>query len=151
MNLVWKLGLRPRNSFPGNICFQFAVLCLCSAERQEWGGPCWLLKLRWTGTQRVQMKGVLSLVGSLVCPVGTRDFVLPWLSSQHSTKYFFSPCTISIPLSPFPIAQQAGEAALLGRVSLSMRLWHQPPPPQLTWAEFQFSTCPPLLLSLSLW
>ena len=29
---MWKLGLRPRSSFSGNICFEFAVLCLCSAE-----------------------------------------------------------------------------------------------------------------------
>ncbi len=26
-----KLGLRPWNSFSGNICFEFSVLCLCSA------------------------------------------------------------------------------------------------------------------------
>ncbi len=29
---MWKLGLRPRNSFFGNICFDFSVLFLCSAE-----------------------------------------------------------------------------------------------------------------------
>jgi hypothetical protein len=27
----WQLGLRPHNSFSGNICFEFSVLCLCSA------------------------------------------------------------------------------------------------------------------------
>jgi hypothetical protein len=26
-----EMGLRPRNSFAGNICFEFSVLCLCSA------------------------------------------------------------------------------------------------------------------------
>jgi hypothetical protein len=30
---MWKLGLRPRNSFPGNICFEYSVLSLCSAWR----------------------------------------------------------------------------------------------------------------------
>ncbi len=25
---MWKLGLRPRNFFSGNICFKFSVLCL---------------------------------------------------------------------------------------------------------------------------
>jgi hypothetical protein len=28
---MWKLGLRPQNSFPGNICFEISVFCLCSA------------------------------------------------------------------------------------------------------------------------
>jgi hypothetical protein len=27
---MWKLGLLPRNSFSGNICFEFSVLFLCS-------------------------------------------------------------------------------------------------------------------------
>ncbi len=27
---LWKLGLWPRNSFSGNICFKFSVLVLCS-------------------------------------------------------------------------------------------------------------------------
>ncbi len=28
---MWKLGLRPRYSFSGNICFKISVFCLCSA------------------------------------------------------------------------------------------------------------------------
>jgi hypothetical protein len=28
---MWKLGLRPHNSFSRKICFEFSVLCLCSA------------------------------------------------------------------------------------------------------------------------
>ncbi len=28
---MWKLGLRPRYSFSGNICFHFSAFCLCSA------------------------------------------------------------------------------------------------------------------------
>ncbi len=27
---MWKLGLRPRCSFSGNICFEISVFCLCS-------------------------------------------------------------------------------------------------------------------------
>ncbi len=27
---MWKLGLRPRYSFSGNICFNFSTFCLCS-------------------------------------------------------------------------------------------------------------------------
>ncbi len=33
---MWKLGLRPRYSFSGNICFEISVFCLCSA--QPFGG-----------------------------------------------------------------------------------------------------------------
>jgi hypothetical protein len=29
---MWKLGLRPHNSFSGNICFEFSVLCLCTVN-----------------------------------------------------------------------------------------------------------------------
>ncbi len=29
---MWYLGLRPRNSFSENICFEFSVLCLCSVR-----------------------------------------------------------------------------------------------------------------------
>ncbi len=32
---MWKLGLMPHNSFSGNICFEFSVLCLCSAWPQD--------------------------------------------------------------------------------------------------------------------
>ncbi len=28
---MWKLGLRPRYSFSGNICFKFSAFCLCIA------------------------------------------------------------------------------------------------------------------------
>ncbi len=30
---MWKLGLRPRYSFSGNICFKFLAFCHCSAHR----------------------------------------------------------------------------------------------------------------------
>ncbi len=29
---MWKLGLRPRYSFSGNICFKFSAFCLCSVQ-----------------------------------------------------------------------------------------------------------------------
>ncbi len=29
---TWKLGLRPRYSLSGNVCFKFSAFCLCSAS-----------------------------------------------------------------------------------------------------------------------
>jgi hypothetical protein len=40
-------------------------------ERQERGGPCWLLKMRWVGTQRVQSAGTIDFflaLAALVSP-----------------------------------------------------------------------------------
>ncbi len=34
--MMWKLGLWPRNSFSGNICFQFSVLVLCSVPQSSY-------------------------------------------------------------------------------------------------------------------
>ncbi len=31
---MWKLGLRPRYSFSGNICFKFSAFCLCSGGNE---------------------------------------------------------------------------------------------------------------------
>ncbi len=32
---MWKLGLRPRYSFSGNICFKFSAFCLCSVVSSD--------------------------------------------------------------------------------------------------------------------
>ncbi len=40
---MWKFGLRPHNSFSGNICLDFLVLCLRSA--QPWA--LWSVRLPW--------------------------------------------------------------------------------------------------------
>ncbi len=92
-------------------------------ERLEMGGPCWLLKLRWMGTHRVQMKGFIPWLFRWASRAGSRDFcsalAVPF---GPSPKYFFPHRTLfSIPFSP--IGQQAGQAVVLGRLSLNMCLW----------------------------
>jgi hypothetical protein len=36
---MWKLGLRPRYSFSGNICLEISVFCLCSVQAAQEAGP----------------------------------------------------------------------------------------------------------------
>ncbi len=90
---------------------------LLETERLERSGPCWLLKLRWIGTQRVQMK--TSLVGSLglLCQYKRLLFCLG-CSGRPRTKYFFPRRTL---FQLFCLHHpKAGKAAVLGRLSLSM-------------------------------
>jgi hypothetical protein len=61
------------------------------------------------GTQRVQLKGVLPWLVHWACLAGTRDF-RPGLATLVGLHHFNSLATI---------AQQAGYAAVLGRLSLS--------------------------------
>ncbi len=77
------------------------------------------LKLRWMGTQRVQMKGVpvrwscryKRFLSCLGCLVG------PFQNVFSLTVHYFN--------SVVPITQQAGQAVVLSRLSLSMCLWYQ--------------------------
>ncbi len=48
---MWKLGLWPRNSFSGNICFESSVLFLCSAMSLYCGLTC---TLQMRGQMRIQ-------------------------------------------------------------------------------------------------
>jgi hypothetical protein len=97
-----------------------SLRCEFQPERPEKSGPCWLLKMSWIVIQRVQIKGVLPcwFVG-LVVPV--QDILL-WLA--HTNNYFFPRRTLFQIRYP-PIAQQAGQAVVLGRLSISMCLWVQ--------------------------
>ncbi len=38
---MWKLGLRPRYSFSGNICIKFSAFCLCSVAQWKLGDTAW--------------------------------------------------------------------------------------------------------------
>ncbi len=110
---VWAHGTRTtKASLSPN--FKFVT----TRETREGCGPCWLLKLRWMGTQWVQMKGVLPrlvrwawFLFCLCC------------SSKPSTKYFFPHRTLFQFLCPHLPESWAG--TVLGRLSL-MCLWCRP-------------------------
>jgi hypothetical protein len=75
------------------------------------------IELRQMGTQRVQMKGDLPWA----CRAGTRDFLPAFAALVGPVQTFFS-FTIHYFNSFIPIAQQAGHAVVLGRLSLSICL-----------------------------
>ncbi len=94
-----------------------------SRETRE-GWPCWLLKLWWTGTQRKKTNEsgpfLVSSLG-LSCRYNRFFFCLGFSIVGPVQKYFSSPYTF------FPIAQTAGQAAVLARLSLtSVCLWEGP-------------------------
>ncbi len=102
------------------LCWKFLIVL--TRERLQSSGLCWLLKLRWMGTRRVQMKGVLTWLVRWACRAGPRDFcsalaalVGPVQNIFFLTLHFFN--------SFVPIAQHSGQAAVLGRLSLSVCLW----------------------------
>ncbi len=61
----------------------------------ERGGPCWLLKLRWMGTLRVQTIGVLPWLVRCTHRAGTIDFC-PSLATLVSTVQNITSLTIHI-------------------------------------------------------
>ncbi len=73
-------------------------------ERLKRGGPYWLQKLRWMGTQRVQMKGVLPWLVCWACRAGTRDFVQSWLLQSAQYKIFLSSRTLFQIVCPLSIS-----------------------------------------------
>ncbi len=102
--------------------------CMYRPERLEKGGLCWLLTLMWMGTQRIQMKGVLPWLVHWACRGGTRDFLtfcpaLAALVSPVQNNFFL---IVRYFNSYVPIAQQVGQAAVLGRLSLGMCHWYRP-------------------------
>jgi hypothetical protein len=72
------------------------------------------------GTQRVQMKGVLPLLVRLACFAGVRDFCSASAALVGPVKNIFFLNSL------VPIAHQAGQAIVLGRLSLSMCLCRNP-------------------------
>jgi len=76
----WKLGLTPRYSFSGNICFEISVFCLCSVDGQacpflnllspQKGASYPLLPFFWPGARG---KGASSLVYFLLSRGGSHN------------------------------------------------------------------------------
>ncbi len=91
--------------------------------RKTWEGwPLLTVETEVNGDSKCTNEGP-SLVGSLGLPCRYKRFLFCLgCSSRPSVKYFFF-LTIHYFNSFVPIAQQAGQAAVLGRLSLSMCLW----------------------------
>ncbi len=90
---------------------------LWTRDTQERG--CWLWKLRWMRTQRVQMKGVLYWLVCYTCRTGTIDFCLA-LAALVSPVQNIIFLTAHFSLYSVPIAQQPGQAGVLGHLSLCL-------------------------------
>ncbi len=83
-------------------------------ERQERGGPCWLLKLRWIGTQRVPLKVFLSWLVRWAWRASTRDFWSALAAIVGPVQNTF-PHIHNFNFNFFVlITQQAGQANLAG-------------------------------------
>jgi len=100
---MWKLGLRPRYSFSGNICFKFSAFCLCSAagmsltkfSRNNLNIPgqgefCYSIN-QPPHKQKVQRRPVLhlSLIRSLSCTYKTSLFPHPntvYMKTRETTE-----------------------------------------------------------------
>ncbi len=98
--------------FEFSLFFSDQVLFLW--ESLDSGSPYGLLKRKWMGTQRTQMKGVLPWLVHWSCHAGTRDFwpALAACSSRPSTKYFFPARTLFQCICPHRLSSKA-----LGRQS----------------------------------
>ncbi len=77
-------------------------------------------------TQRVQIKGVLLWLVRWGCAADTRDFCPAFAALVDPVQNLFF-LTVHYFNSLVPIAQQAGQAAVLGRLSVSKCLWCGPP------------------------
>ncbi len=75
------------------------------------------------GTQRVQTKGVLPWLVRWACRAGTREFcsaLAALVGPVQNVIFLTVHYSISIPLS---IAQEVGQAVVLGGMSLGICLW----------------------------
>jgi hypothetical protein len=70
---MWKLGLWPRNSFSGNICFEFLVSVLCSVDSKS--------ALAWRYSSAIL----------LIFRSNVTTQTSPWLPLSRQSLYTYSP------------------------------------------------------------
>ncbi len=82
------------------------------------------LKLRYMGTQRGQIKGVLSWLARWACRTSTRDFCSALAAIVGPVQNIFL-ITVLYFNAFVPSAQEAGQPAVLGSLPLSVSLWEE--------------------------
>jgi hypothetical protein len=73
---LYRTYHRVGDTYLNHVCVSETSVCnqKNSRGRLERGGPCWLLKLEWMETQRVQVNEILPCLVHWACRAGTRDF-----------------------------------------------------------------------------
>jgi hypothetical protein len=104
----------------GQPCPSLLVSCvqLCPRETRD-GWHLLTVETQVNGTQRVQLKRVLPWLAHWACRAGTRDLCSALAALVGPVQNIFS-LNVHYFNSFFPIAQQAGQAAVLGHLSLSI-------------------------------
>ncbi len=122
---MWKLGLRPRNSFSGNICFEFSVLCLRIV------GHFLLSPLADTGAEQLHSRRPSQRAKEQVegpkgrwnrCRSQVLDAVLKNLKNRYQSHMGFSYTVHTAMKIPFMCFQKRNCAASVP-IYIFMRLW----------------------------
>ncbi len=82
---MWKLGLRPQNSFSGNICFKISVFCLCSVATDAYRAAEHPRPLPWDDLSCTRLWSSLWVVAFPMAPLPIiLDWFLIWVAYKFA-------------------------------------------------------------------